>query len=80
VNAWQVVVLVARAALYAVYAMSTRTAPHVHYVPVHIVALPRIISGGVAIHAARIPQYRHDRLECRGRGGIIATGLGFYGQ
>jgi hypothetical protein len=72
-------VLVAGAALHAIYAMPVRTAPDVHHVLVHIIALPGIISGRVAIHAAWIPQYRHNCLERRGCPCIIvATGLGLH--
>jgi hypothetical protein len=43
--------------MYARDAVSIRTAAHVHGVPVAIVSLPRKVSIGMAIHAARKMQH-----------------------
>ena len=44
-------------------AHSVRAAPDLHRVAMIIVALPRVVSAGVAIHASRMSKYGNDRFE-----------------
>jgi hypothetical protein len=59
----QIVVLMTGTAMDRCDAISVGAAPHVHDVPVEIVALPRIIARRVAHHAPRMPQHGRDVLE-----------------
>jgi hypothetical protein len=59
----KVMVLVTGAALNRINALPIRSAPHLHRMPVAVVSLARKVSGGVAIHAARMAQYRNDGLK-----------------
>ena len=58
-------ILVACAAFFRSHSESDRTAPYVHGVRMPVIALPRIISLRMAVHAARVPQYRNKRGEER---------------
>jgi hypothetical protein len=53
-------------------ATTVGTAANVHRVRVLVVALAREVSGGMAIHAARMMQHRHDGFEGAGGCSVIA--------
>src|ERR1051326_5143979 len=57
----KIMVLMAGAAFHSGDALSIETAADVHRMPVSIVALPGKVSAGMAIHAAPMPEHRHDR-------------------
>src|SRR5580693_1998865 len=54
-RAREIMVLMARTAFFRRNPMTIRTSAHVHGVPMSVVALPRIVSLRVTIHAARVP-------------------------
>src|SRR5580704_4747845 len=54
----EVVILVTGAALHRRYSEADRTTADVHGVRMRIIALPRVIAFGMAIHAARMSQHR----------------------
>jgi hypothetical protein len=75
-------VLVTGAALNGIQALSIRSAPHLHRMLVAVVALAREVSGGVAIHAARMPQHRKDgfkRCSCTSSCTSIPRSIGYRG-
>jgi hypothetical protein len=76
VLSFEVVVLVAGAAFYGDDAVTVGTAANVHRVRVLVVALARKVSGGMAIHAARMMQHWHDGFE--GAGGCSIVMLRYF--
>jgi hypothetical protein len=67
----KVMILVAGAAFQAGNTLAFKSAADVHGVLVAIVSLAREVSGGVAVHAARMMEYWHDCLKRRSGYGII---------
>jgi hypothetical protein len=77
---FEVVVLVAGATFHSREAVSVRATSHTHGVPVAIITLARKISLGMAIHTARMTQYRDHGFKgasgcsiiplCRPRNGL----------
>jgi hypothetical protein len=65
----EIVILMAGAAFFGSNAHTCGTAPDVHGVPVAVVALTRIITFGVAIHAAGMTQ---DGNECDKERAVVA--------
>jgi hypothetical protein len=61
----KVVVLMAAATFHAVGSAPVRAAANVHGMPMAVVALPRKVPGGVAIHAARVTQNGKDGFKGR---------------
>jgi hypothetical protein len=68
VRAIQIVVLMASAAFLGGNSEALRSASDVHGVPVAVIALPRVISLGVAIHAAGMTEHGN---ECDEEGTVI---------
>jgi hypothetical protein len=58
--------LMAATALDAIHSLAVGSATDVHGMRVAVVSLAGKVAGGMAIHAARIPQHGNDGLECRG--------------
>lgn len=52
--------------MHCVHAVTVRTTVDVHGVPVTVIALPRKVSNGVAVHTARIVQYAKHSFEISG--------------
>jgi hypothetical protein len=63
VKTGQVVILMTGAAGNAIDAMTVWPATDIHSVGMAIVTLPGIVTAGMAIHAARMPECRDDRFE-----------------
>jgi hypothetical protein len=53
-------VLMAGAALFSGHTMTFRASSHVHRVRMTVIALPREVTARVAVHAAGMPQHRHE--------------------
>lgn len=68
----KVMVLVTGAAMYPGDAVSMRTSPHIHRVPMLIVSLAGKVSVGMAIHTSRIVQHWNDGFKCADGRTIIA--------
>ena len=62
-RARKVMVLVTGAALNRIHSLPIGSAPHLHRMLMAVVSLAREVSGGVAIHAARMAQHRNDGLK-----------------
>ena len=65
-QAREIVVLMTGAAFDGVQPVPVGSAPDLHGVRMAVVSLTRKVSGGVAIHAARMAQYGNDGLESGG--------------
>src|SRR5580700_5605969 len=63
VQAREIVVLMTRAASHGVNALPVGSTADLHCVSMTIVSLPRTISHGVTIHAARMAEHRHNCFE-----------------
>ena len=59
----KVMVLVTGAALNRIQSLPIGSASYLHRMLMAIVSLPREVSGGMAIHAARMAQHRNDGLK-----------------
>jgi hypothetical protein len=57
-------VLMTGTALNRIDSVSVGAASDLHRVLMAVISLTRKIAGGMAIHAARMMQYRNDGLEC----------------
>jgi hypothetical protein len=69
---FQIVILMARTALYSECAISIRSAAHLRRVPVTIVSLPRKVARRMAIHAARVMEDGNDGFESAGSRSVVA--------
>ena len=61
----EVVILMAGAAFYRRHTEPHWPTPYVHGVPMRVISLSRIVTLGMTIHAARMPQYRNESREQR---------------
>ncbi len=77
VDAGRVVILMTGAAFDRVHTVAVGAAANVHGVRMAVIALTRKISAGVAIHAARMAQYRRQSLRSSGRARRRAELAGF---
>src|SRR5439155_23320193 len=59
-GAGEIVILMARAALFSGHTVAVAAAPHVHGVLMTVVSLPREVAMRMAIHAARMAQDRDE--------------------
>ena len=66
-RARQIMVLVTGAALNRIHSLPIRSAPHLHRMLMAVVFLAREVSGGMAIHAARMAQYGNKTLKSSSR-------------
>jgi hypothetical protein len=64
-HAREVMILMTGAAFNRIYSLPVGSASDLHRVLMAVVSLTRKISGGVAIHAPRMAQYRNDGLKSR---------------
>jgi hypothetical protein len=63
VHAREVMVLVTGAASNRIYSAPVRSPSDLHRVLMAVISLTRKISGGMAVHASRMPQYGNDCLK-----------------
>jgi hypothetical protein len=57
VCAGEIMVLMARAALFSGYPVTLRAASHIHGVRMTVISLPREVTARMAVHAAGMPQH-----------------------
>src|SRR5205823_3988625 len=59
-RAWEIMVLMAGAALFRGHTVAVGAAPHVHGMRMTVISLPREVTLRMAIHTARIAQDRNE--------------------
>src|SRR6185503_13691394 len=73
----KIMVLMAGAASQTGNTLAFAPAADVHRVPVTVVSLPGKVSARMAVHAARMPEHRHNRFKgCYGRCMILMCRFG----
>jgi hypothetical protein len=71
----RIVFLMTSAAYDRIRSASIGSAPDLQGMRMAVVSLPGKVSAGMAVHAARVMQYRNDPLEGSGRGPITGCRL-----